>query len=89
MTEQDKQEGSTDFTCSRCKKQGVRLDEPPFPNKLGAKIHETICTACWQEWMAMSVRVINEYRLNLMSPEASAIYDSSMCEFLGVDPKAK
>ena len=53
-------------------------------SELGAKIHENICTSCWSEWMAMSIKVINEFRLNLATPEANEIYDQQMREFLGV-----
>lgn len=74
-----------DFVCSRCKKPNPRMEEPPFPTELGKRIHETICQPCWQEWFAMSIRVVNEYRLDLMSPEASQVYDRCMCEFLGLE----
>lgn len=72
------------FVCSRCKKSSPALDEPPFLTDLGRQIQEKICRPCWEEWMATSIMVINEYRLNLMAPEAAAIYDAHMCEFLGL-----
>lgn len=75
-------EGS--FCCGRCRKQGEPLAEPPVHGELGAKIQATICSTCWAEWMAMSIKVINEYRLNLASPQADAIYESHMVEFLGL-----
>jgi Fe-S cluster biosynthesis and repair protein YggX len=73
------------FVCRRCHKPNPRLEKPPFSNDLGRRIHETICRSCWKEWFAMSIRVINEYRLNLMSPESSAIYDEHMKQFLGLE----
>ncbi len=75
-------EGS--FRCERCQQVGVALDEPPFSTELGRKIHATICTRCWREWMGMSVKVINELRLNLMAPKDSEVYDGHMKEFLGL-----
>ena len=39
---------------------------------------------CWKEWMAMSIKVINEFRLNMATPEANDIYESNLREFLGV-----
>jgi Fe-S cluster biosynthesis and repair protein YggX len=84
MSGKETQGGDT-FVCGRCKKANPRLAEAPFPNDLGRKIHETICKECWREWFAMSVKVVNEYRLNLMAPDASKVYDEVMCEFLGIE----
>ena len=73
------------FVCSRCGKPNPRLEEAPFPTELGARIHQTICQSCWREWFAMSVKVINEYRLNLLSPQGAQIYDQHLKEFLGLE----
>jgi Fe-S cluster biosynthesis and repair protein YggX len=72
------------WTCKRCFKANTQLDETPFSSELGQSIHESICDACWQEWIAMSIKVINEYRLNMALPEANEIYDTHMKEFLGL-----
>ena len=75
---------STDFVCRRCLKPGTPLDEAPFANELGEKIVESICQDCWKEWFAMSIKVINELRLNPATPEGSRAYDDHMKEFLGL-----
>ena len=72
------------FSCRRCGNPNPPLDEPPFLSPLGKQIQESICQSCWQEWFQLSVRVINEYRLNLLSPQGSAIYDQHLREFLGL-----
>ena len=72
------------FTCRRCLKANLPLDEPPFSGELGTKIHETICQECWSEWMAMSIKVINELRLNPATPQGSKVYDDHMKEYLGL-----
>jgi Fe-S cluster biosynthesis and repair protein YggX len=77
-------QGEETFLCRRCGKPNPRLEEPPFPTALGKEIHDAICQACWREWFAMSIKVINEYRLNLMTPQGNAIYDQHMKEFLGL-----
>ena len=78
-------EGDSDtFTCRRCLKPGVALDSPPFSSDVGRQIHESICQDCWKEWMTMSVKVINEMRLNPATPEGSRAYDQHMSEFLGL-----
>ena len=70
--------------CRRCGRVGPRLEEPPFPGDTGGLILDSVCQPCWREWVAMSIKVINEYRLNLMLPEAQAVYDEHMKEFLGL-----
>ncbi len=73
-----------DWVCARCGVDNARLERKPFPNDLGGQIQERICTACWEEWKQMSVKVINEYRLNLSTDEGSRVYDDHMKEFLGL-----
>lgn len=73
------------FLCKRCGRANPRLEEAPFLNDLGRRIHETICQSCWREWFAMSIKVINEYRLNLLSPQGNEVYETHMKEFLGIE----
>lgn len=72
-------------SCRRCGLENPRLDRPPFNNDIGKQILENICTSCWQEWKDVSIKVINEYRLNLSSEEGSKIYDQHLKEFLGLE----
>ncbi len=76
------------FACARCGLPNERLSEAPFDAPLGKKIHETICRACWGEWMQTSVRLINEYRLNLASDEGAKVFDFHMKEFLAIADQA-
>ncbi|MBI4600394.1 MAG: Fe(2+)-trafficking protein [Planctomycetes bacterium] len=73
------------WVCRRCSRPNARLAEPPFLNDLGRKIQESICQPCWREWFAMSIKVINEYRLNLLSPQGNQVYEAHMKEFLGIE----
>ncbi len=85
-----KNSGSTNegqIQCGRCGESKPQLEEPPFENSLGERIQETICQSCWGEWINLSVRVINEYRLNLAIEEHSRILESHMKQFLGI-PKS-
>ena len=72
------------FVCRRCNRANPALEEAPFRSELGQQIHAGICQPCWREWMEMSVKVINECRLNLMSSKDSEVYDQHMREFLGL-----
>jgi Fe-S cluster biosynthesis and repair protein YggX len=76
---------ATGWKCRRCGKPNPRMVEPPFLNELGKTIHDTICQPCWREWFAMSIKVINEYRLNLLNPQHNKVYEDHMKEFLGID----
>jgi Fe-S cluster biosynthesis and repair protein YggX len=86
MSDSENTGGNEAFVCTRCGKANPPLDEPPFPNELGRNVQRGICEDCWRQWVALSVRIVNEYRLDLMRPEASAAYDRHMCDFLGIDP---
>ena len=72
------------FVCKRCRKARPGLDEPPFSGELGARVEKDICIDCWKEWMAMSIKVINEFHLNMATPEANEIYETNLREFLGL-----
>ena len=72
------------FACKRCMKTKAQLAKPPFSGDLGERVHEAICVDCWKEWMAMSIKVINEFQLNMATPEANEIYETNLKEFLGL-----
>jgi Fe-S cluster biosynthesis and repair protein YggX len=76
--------GSGEWVCLRCGLPNERLEKPPLQNELGKQAHESICQSCWREWIGMSIKVINEYRLNLASDEGSRVYETHMQEFLGL-----
>lgn len=72
--------------CQRCGETREALASPPMPGNLGRQIQERICTECWAQWEAAEVMVINELRLNFMDPEAQAVLERHMREFLALEP---
>jgi Fe-S cluster biosynthesis and repair protein YggX len=72
------------ITCSRCGRSG----DPPLPHRIGFsgpdkdRVLEGICSACWQEWEGMEVKVINEYRLSFLDPEHRAMLKKATLDFL-------
>lgn len=76
--------GDGEVACRRCGRVGPQLEEAPFPTPIGEEVYEQICVPCWSEWIAVSIKVINEYRLNLMLPEAQTTYDAHLREFFGL-----
>jgi len=58
------------------------LKERPFKGELGEKVLASVCADCWNEWIRMGTRVINELRLPLYDPQAQELYDQHLKEFL-------
>jgi Fe-S cluster biosynthesis and repair protein YggX len=55
---------------------------PPFPGPLGERIFKEISKAAWQQWLGHQTMLINEYRLNLLEPEAKKFLEKEMKRFL-------
>lgn len=45
----------------------------PFNNELGQRIFDTVSQQAWMEWVEFSKRIVNEYRLDLTSPQGQQI----------------
>lgn len=83
----------TGFRCERpgCMegKRARQLDAPPVPDAIGLHIHQAICSACWTLWLKdLSVKVVNELRLDLSSEGGQHEYDKNMREFFGFEQDA-
>lgn len=77
----------------RCQRPGCtagghahQLARPPMNDDLGRKIHENVCADCWERvWLRdLSVKVINEMRLDLSTEQGAEMYDNIMKETLGL-----
>jgi Fe-S cluster biosynthesis and repair protein YggX len=77
----------------RCKRPGCMegkrarpLAAPPLPDDIGDRVQQEVCAACWTLWWKdLSIKVINELRLDLSSDFGQAEYDRHMREFLGFE----
>lgn len=76
------QAGEGEVLCSRCGLVKPKMARAPFSNAQGQQIHSHVCRDCWQEWIRMGTKVINELRLPLSDPGAARVYDQHMMEFL-------
>lgn len=59
-----------------CKKLGQELPAisyQPFDNELGKRIYDSISQQAWMQWIEHSKKIVNEYRLDIMSPRGSKI----------------
>lgn len=91
---QDDEGPGTGFRCQRpgCMegKRARQMPSPPLPDAIGERIHKEICAACWSLWFKdLSVKLINEHRLDLSSDFGQADYDHHMRDFMGFEEEAK
>lgn len=80
----------TGYRCQRpgCMegKRAKELPAPPIPDEIGLRIHQSICAGCWNLWFKdLSIKVINELRLDLSSEHGQNEYDRHMREFFGFE----
>ena len=77
----------------RCQRPGCaagrharQLPAAPMPDDLGQRIYQTVCADCWDYWLRnLSIKVINEMRLDLSTERGQEVYDQIMRETLGLD----
>ena len=70
--------------CSRCGSTAEGMERPPLPGTDGKRIHEQTCKACWDEWLAAQVILMNENRLSPGDPEHYARLVREMKTFLAI-----
>jgi tetratricopeptide (TPR) repeat protein len=76
----------------RCQRPGCsagasarQLPAPPMRDEVGQRIYETVCADCWAYWLRdLSIKVINEMRLDLSNEKNAEVYDQIMRETLGL-----
>jgi Fe-S cluster biosynthesis and repair protein YggX len=77
----------------RCKRPGCaagpharQLSKPPMNDELGQRIFQNVCASCWDYWLRdLSIKVINEMRLDLSTERGQEVYDQVMRETLGLE----
>ena len=68
--------------CTKLKCQGESLSFPVIPGLLGERILKEISRKAWSQWLEYQTILINEYRLNLLEPEAKTFLMAEMKKFL-------
>lgn len=72
--------------CCKLMIEAEGLQEPPFPGELGKEIFEKVSKAAWLEWRDnIQIKVINEYRLNLVDSDHFQILVEQLRAFLNLD----
>ena len=63
-----------------------KLAKPPMSDAIGQRIFESVCADCWDYWLRnVSIKVINEMRLDLSTDRGQEAYDQVMKETLGIE----
>lgn len=68
--------------CVKLQRELPGLDEVPFDNHpLGQRIYENVSKDAWKMWVEQMKMIMNEYRLNLGTPEAQEFLLKQMEEY--------
>lgn len=70
--------------CSRCGATAEGLERAPLPGRPGAAVLDQTCSSCWDEWKRVQVKLINEYRIDVLNPDHYAKLIDEMGAFLSL-----
>jgi Fe-S cluster biosynthesis and repair protein YggX len=82
--EDDREPGDGEIRCHRTKRVGAIMSFNPFGDEVGDFIEQNITKESWDEWMELSIKVINELRLDLGDEKGQRAYDEHMRDFLNL-----
>lgn len=81
---------TTTVRCIKCGEDKPALATPPFRagtklGDLGADIQRRVCAPCYRDWINMSVKLVNEMRLDTTDPRGQEVWLSQMKLFLNLE----
>lgn len=85
MDAQTNTQSAETIRCRRCQQSRPKMAERPFKGPLGERVWAEVCGGCWNEWIPMGTKVINELRLDFADPKQAETYDLYMKQFLSLD----
>ena len=59
--------------CAKLGKELPAMPYKPFNNELGQRIYDNISMDAWRGWLEFSKMIVNEYRLDLTSPDGQRL----------------
>jgi Fe-S cluster biosynthesis and repair protein YggX len=68
--------------CQKLQHEAPGLAYVPYPGPLGQRIYDHISAQAWQQWLTQQTLLINENRLNLLSPESRSFLEKKLEQFL-------
>ena len=57
------------LTCAKLGRELPGVSYKPFDNELGQRIYDGVSQDAWRMWLEYSKMIVNEYRLDLTSPQ--------------------
>ncbi|MBI2895958.1 MAG: oxidative damage protection protein [Deltaproteobacteria bacterium] len=67
--------------CVKLSRELPGMKEPPLDNELGQRIFENVSQDAWKMWLEHSKMLINEFRVDLVSPEGQDFLTKQMEEY--------
>ncbi len=68
--------------CVKFGKEMPGLDESPFDgHPLGQKIYDNVSKEAWKMWLEQMKMIVNEYRLNMATPESQEFLLQQMDQY--------
>lgn len=68
--------------CRKYQQNLPKMQKPPFPNKLGEELQNTVSKKAWDEWLEHQTMLINENHLSMIDPEAKRFLKEQREKFL-------
>ena len=59
--------------CKKLGREAEGVKYKPFENELGQRIYDNISQEAWKMWLEFSKMIVNEYRLDLTSPQGQRL----------------
>ena len=82
MVSAEENAGGRKVFCVKFQREMEGLDEIPFEgHPLGQKIYDSVSKEAWKLWIEHMKMLMNEYRLNLATPEAQEFLIKQMDQY--------
>jgi len=59
--------------CVKLGKELPAIPYKPFSNELGQRIYDNVSADAWRQWIEHSKMIVNEYRVDLASPQGQKL----------------
>ena len=91
-------EEAAEFQCMKCQADPppegadtspMSVEALPVVNDYWRRVAAVTCARCWADWKDMEVKIINEYRLNMLDREHRQMLRKAMKDFLNLDGTSK
>ncbi len=67
--------------CVKLSRELPGLKEPPLDNELGRRVYEGVSHEAWRMWLEHSKMLINEFRIDLVSPQGQEFLMTQMEQY--------